>query len=182
MLGGGLALAWYGLMTVLLAAKVGSRTVNDLSGYRTAYNFLVALTPREVTRGPTREIIAAAGLVSVLVFGVLAWWHLPRPYLPRGELALEDDEHGSVFVSPRAIERAAEIAAAASPGVSGARALYLDGQLELDVSLNDGADVPALLERTRRAAADSVERHELPRPVVDVRLAGFDRDFRRELG
>ena len=35
-----LALIWYGLMLILLALKVSPHTVNQISGYRTAYNYL----------------------------------------------------------------------------------------------------------------------------------------------
>ena len=46
-----LALVWYGLMTLLLALKVSSATVNSLSGYRTAFDWLSGLTPRDVDGG-----------------------------------------------------------------------------------------------------------------------------------
>ena len=39
-----LALIWYGLMLILLALKVSPHTVNQISGYRTAYDYLSGRT------------------------------------------------------------------------------------------------------------------------------------------
>ena len=44
-----LALVWYGAMLVLLAFKVSPHTVNQLSGYRSAYNYLAGLEPQDIT-------------------------------------------------------------------------------------------------------------------------------------
>ncbi|MBA3408537.1 MAG: hypothetical protein H0U06_10890, partial [Solirubrobacterales bacterium] len=49
-----LALVWYGLMTVLLALKVSPSTVNTISGYRTAFDWLSGLTPSDVDGAATR--------------------------------------------------------------------------------------------------------------------------------
>ena len=106
-----LGLIWYGLMLVLLALKVSPSTVNSISGYRTAFNYLSGLTPDDVDGGVTRAIIAGSGIAAFLVFGYLAFKQLPRPYLARRELPLAADEHGEVSVEPRAIERIAEVAA-----------------------------------------------------------------------
>ena len=67
-----LALVWYGAMLVLLAFKVSPHTVNQLSGYRSAYNYLVGLKPRDIT-ADTRLIAGLAGLAGFLVFGYLAF-------------------------------------------------------------------------------------------------------------
>ena len=57
-----LALVWYGLMTLLLALKVSPSTVNTISGYRAAFDWLSGLTPADVDGAATRAIIAAAGI------------------------------------------------------------------------------------------------------------------------
>ncbi|MBV9002419.1 MAG: hypothetical protein JO304_25410, partial [Solirubrobacterales bacterium] len=119
-----LALIWYGAMLVLLAAKVSPSTVNGLSGYRTAYNYLSGLTPADVDGSGTRAILAGAGVAAFLVFGYLAFKQLPRPYLARRELTLADDARGAVVVEPRAIERMAEVAAKAHPAITNARGRY----------------------------------------------------------
>src|SRR5437763_519446 len=100
-----LALVWYGAMLVLLALKVSPHTVNRLSGYRSAFNYLAGLQPHDITND-TRLIAGLAGLAGFLVFGYLAFKELPRPRLTRSELRLIDDDHGTVDVAPRAIERA----------------------------------------------------------------------------
>ena len=87
-----LALVWYGAMLVLLAFKVSPHTVNQLSGYRSAYNYLAGLEPQDIT-DDTRLIAGLAGLAGFLVFGYLALKQVPRPHLTRSELQLIDDEH-----------------------------------------------------------------------------------------
>lgn len=111
-------------MTLLLALKVSPSTVDAISGYRTAFDWLSELTPADVDGGATRAIVAAAGVLAALVFGYLALMHLPRPYLARQDLDLTVDDHGEVTVEPRAIERLAEVAAIGNPSVSAARGRY----------------------------------------------------------
>ena len=111
-----LALVWYGLMTLLLALNVSPSTVNAISGYRTAFDWLSGLTPSDVDGAATRAIIAGAGVAAFVVFGYLAFKQIPRPYLARRELELAADERGEVTVEPRAVERLAEVAAADSSG------------------------------------------------------------------
>ena len=75
-----LVLVWGGAMLVLLAFKASPDTINGLSGYRTAYDYLAGLEPRDVTAS-TRLIAAIGGLIACLIFGYLAWRAVPRPYL-----------------------------------------------------------------------------------------------------
>src|SRR3954469_6445879 len=93
-----LALVWYGLMTVLLALNVAASTVNSISGYRAAYDWLGGLTPADVDATRARAIPAAVGVAAFLVFGYLAFKQLPRPYLARRELELTADERDEVTV------------------------------------------------------------------------------------
>ena len=65
----GLALIWYGLMLLLLALKTPRDTVESLSGYRAAFDWLAALQPPDVDGGVTRAIVAGAGLLAFVVFG-----------------------------------------------------------------------------------------------------------------
>ena len=88
-----LALVWYGLMVVLLAVKVSPHTVNALSGYRTLYHDAAGLTENDFSTG-VRFIAGIGGLVAFVVFLYLALQELPRPYLARGEVQLQDHEHG----------------------------------------------------------------------------------------
>ena len=95
-----LAMVWYGLMALLLAVKVSPSTVNSLSGYRTAFDWLSGLTPSDVGGATTRVIIAGAGVLAFLVFGFLAFKLLPRPYLARRELPLYSEPQGYVTIEP----------------------------------------------------------------------------------
>jgi hypothetical protein len=175
-----LALIWAGAMLVLLAFKASPETVNGLSGYRSAYDYLSRLAPRDISAS-TRLIGAIGGLAAGLVFGYLAWRAIPRPYLARHDLRLTSDEHGSVDVEARTIERAAEIAALAHPAVAAARARYLADDLALDISASRADGLAATLQDVHERARDSLARHELPPLPVNVTLVRLERPNRRDL-
>jgi hypothetical protein len=175
-----LALVWAGAMLVLLAFKVAPDTVNGLSGYRTAYDYLAGLSPQDISAS-TRLVAAIGGLTACLVFGYLAWRAIPRPYLARSDLRLISDEHGSVDVDARAVERAAEIAALAHPAVSAARARYLTDDLALDISASRADALAATLQDVHQRARDSLARHQLPPLPVNVTLVRLERPNRRDL-
>jgi hypothetical protein len=176
-----LALIWYGAMLVLLAVKVSPSTVNQISGYRTAFDWLSGLTPAKVDGNQTRAILAGAGVVAFLVFGFLALKQVPRPYLARRDLSLTSDPHGEVSVEPRAVERLAEIAARAHPAVRDARGRYSVDDLSLDLDVGRARDLAGTLEEAQQRVADALEQHELPPMPVNITLSGYDRRHRREL-
>ena len=176
-----LALIWYGAMLVLLAVKVSPSTVNRLSGYRTAYDYLSGLTPADVGGSGTRAILAGAGVAAFLVFGFLAFKQLPRPYLARRELSLGDDARGEVVIEPRAIERAAEVAAKAHPAVTDARGRYSVDDLTVDVNVRQARDVAQILRSAQGRVVEALEQHELPAMPVNIVLIGYDSRSRREL-
>jgi hypothetical protein len=176
-----LALIWYGAMLVLLAAKVSPSTVNELSGYRTIYNYLSGLTPADVDGGATRAILAGAGVAGFLVFGLLAFKQLPRPYLARRELPLADDGRGSVVVEPRAIERVAEVAAKSHPAITDARGRYSIDDLTVGVNVRRARDLAQILQSAQVRVVEALEQHELPAMPVHVTLVGYDNRSRREL-
>ena len=176
-----LALIWYGAMVVLLAVKVSPSTVNQISGYRTAFDWLSSLSPAKVDGAQTRAIIAGAGVVSFLVFGFLALKQLPRPYFTRHDLPLTSDPHGEVNVEPRAVERLAEIAARAHPSVRDARGRYSVDDLSVDLEVGRARDLAGTLEEAQQRVADALEQHELPMMPVNITLSGYDRRHRREL-
>ena len=175
-----LAFIWYGLMLVLLALKVSPDSIDSISGYRSAYDYLAGLIARDVT-GQTRVIAGLGGLAAFLLFGYLALKELPRPYLARGGLRLSGDERGVVDIEPRAIERVAEVTAAGQTGVSSARARYGIDELALDVSVRRARELPETLRETQRRVRAALAEHGLPPMPIDVTLTGFDRKQRREL-
>jgi hypothetical protein len=174
-------LIWYGLMLLLLALDVSSATVDSLSGYRTAFDWLAGLTPADVDGTTTRAVLAAGGLVAFVVFGYLAIAQLPRPYLARRDLELATDQRGEVTVEPRAVERLAELAAAADPAVTATRARYSSDDLTVDVSVRRARDLPDVLRGAQQRVAAALDQHELPPMPVNVTLTGYDRRNRREL-
>lgn len=176
----GLALVWYGLMLVLLAFKVDPGFVNSISGYRSAYDYLAALTPADID-ATTRAITAIAGLAAFLLFGFLALKALPRPYLVRHSRVLSESEGGDVTVEARAIERVAEIAACGHEGVSSAQARAGDERIALEISLSRARQPAADLTEVRARVHSALQAHELSDDPVDVTLTGFDRKQRREL-
>jgi hypothetical protein len=175
-----LALVWAGAMVVLLALKTSPDTVNRLSGYRTAYDHLAGLSPQDISAS-TRLVAAIGGLTAWLVFGYLAWRAIPRPYLARHDLRVTSDEHGTVDVDARTIERAAEIAALAHPAVAAARARYLTDDLALDITASRADALAAALQDVHQRVRDSLARHELPPLPVNVTLVGLERTNRRDL-
>jgi hypothetical protein len=175
-----LALVWYGAMLVLLAFKVSPHTVNQLSGYRSAYNYLAGLDPRDITDG-TRLITGLAGLAGFLVFGYLAFKEIPRPHLARGELRLVEHERGVVDVAPRAIERAVEGAALEGDDVLDAAARYATDELTVTISVARARELPDSMRAVRAHAREQLAAHGLPELPVNVTLTGFERTQRREL-
>jgi hypothetical protein len=175
-----LALLWYGAMVILLAFKVSPDTVDSISGYRTAYDYLTGLEPDDLT-SDVRLVVGLGGLAVFLLFGYLAWREIPRPYLARGDLQLSGGDRGAVDVNARAVERVAERAALEHDGVADARGLYHDDALTLEIVARGARDVPATLSAVREQAAESLDRHDLPALPVNVTLTGLDRKNRREL-
>jgi hypothetical protein len=179
-----LLLIFYGAMLLALALKVSPETINAISGYGTAYDALAGIEASDVD-GAARLIAGIAGLVVLLVFGLLAFKELPRPYLARGSLRLGDEadaERGATEVGARAIERAAEAAALDQPAVSAASGRYGTDELTVGISMRHASEVPGALRDVQRLVRESLERHGLPVLPVNVTLTGFDRSNRqREL-
>jgi hypothetical protein len=177
----GLALAWYGLMALLLAVKVSPATVNSISGYRTVFNWLSGLTPAHVDGSGTRAIVAGAGVVSFLLFGYLAIKQLPHPYLARRALPLRTDQQGELRVEPRAMERLAEVAATSEAGITDARGRYSVDDLAVEVTVRRARNVAPTLKAAQDRVIGALAEHGLPSMPVNVTLSGYDRRERREL-
>jgi hypothetical protein len=176
----GLALVWYGLMVVLLAVKVSPHTVNSLSAYRTLYDRAAGLTPADFTT--LRRLIAGfAGLIAFLLFIYLAFQELPRPYLARGEVSLDEHERGTTVVRPRAIERVAEVAARGNANITAAAGRLGDRELNINVGMRRASIAADTLTDVHRRVSADLERHQLPGLPVNVTLTGYDRQTRREL-
>ncbi len=174
-----LALIWYGAMLVALAFKTDPGTVNTISGYRDAYDFLAGLVPADFT-STVRLITGLGGLAAFLLFGLLALKQVPRPYLARGPLTLAEDERGTSTVEPRAIERAAEVAACAHLSVTDATGRYVENGIELEIDVKLAGDLPDTLREVQQRVEEALRQHDLPDGPVSVTLAGFD-SGRREL-
>ena len=175
------ALVWYGLMTLLLAIKISPNTVNAISGYRTAFDWLTSLTPQEVDGTTTRAIIAGAGLIAFVVFGYLALKEIPRPHLTRHDLELAADDHGAITIQPRALERLAETAAQENPIVTSASGRYSQDDLTVTITVRRARDLADTLRGTQQRVTHALEQHHLPTLPVNVTLTGYDRRHRREL-
>lgn len=167
-----LAVLWYGLMVVLLALGVPRGTVDVISGYRTAYDYLAALTPDDLT-SRARLIVGLSALLAFLVFAYLALKELPRPYVARRAVDLPDDERGGTTVAPRALERVAEGAALGNPSVVAAAGRWEGSDLNVDVHLEQARDLPDTLRDVQRRVSDALGAHDLPLVPVGVTLTGF---------
>lgn len=174
------ALVFYGVMLVMLATKVSPSTVDSISGYRAAYDYLAGLDASDIS-GAGRAIVAAVGLAVGLGAALLLWRAAPRPYLARHPLLLSSEEVGDVVVRPRAMERVVELAALEDPRVVGARARFDDAGVVLNLRTKDAPHLVEILRGARSRARASLERHGLELERVDVTFAGYEGSTRREL-
>lgn len=176
----GAVILYYGLMVVLLALNVSPAFVNDISGYRTAFDHLAELTAADIT-GDDRIITAIVALVLAALAAILIWRGLPRPHLARHAIELEGGGRGRTEVGPRAVERAVEAAALAHPAVVGARARFDEDRVALMVTARHAATLAGTLREVEERAFRSLGKHELALERVDVTLAGYDTPNGREL-
>jgi len=174
------ALLWYGAMLVLLAIKVAPGTIDQLSGYRAAFDALAGLQEDDV--GDTlRYVAAGAGLLAFLLFGYLALKEIPRPYLARHDLELANEDRGVVTVEPRAIERVAEGAAAGHAAVVATAGRYGGDDLSVGVTIRQAKHTAETLREVQGLIVEALERHGLPLVPINLTLTGFERRTRREL-
>ena len=176
----GVAIAYYGLMLMLLAFKVSPSTVNDISGYRTAFDYLAELAPGDIS-STDRAIIAGVAILLALIALFLLWRGLPRPHLARHAVKVTETDLGTTEVQPRAVERAVERAALGHPAVVGARARYDDDGIALAVTSDRAPDLVTTLREVEDRAFQSLDKHQLELERVDVTLAGYDTPNGREL-
>jgi hypothetical protein len=176
----GAALVFYGAMLVLLALKVDPGTVDGISGYRTAYDFLSSLEPGDVS-STARLVVGVAAAAIGLGAAALVYLGRPRARLARHAVVVAEDPRGVIEVRPRAIERAAEAAALEDAGVDGARARYDDGGVVLAIGARDALRVPQTLHDAERRARESLDRHGLAVDRLEVQLVRFNSNNRREL-
>lgn len=175
-----LVLIWGGVVFALLALKSGRGTVNAVTGYRAVFDFFAGLGPGDVDGG-ARVVLAVAGVAAALLFGFLAWRALPRPYLARRALDLEQGDRGGIVVAPRAIERIAETAALGQDDVTGARGRYEGDDVAVAVSLARTTRPAEILREVRASVRTAMDDHGLPPARVDVTLAGYQPNTTREL-
>ena len=176
----GAAIAWYGLMVILLAFKVSPRVVNDISGYRTAFDYLTGLQADDISSSD-RLIVAIVALVLALLALFLLWRALPRPHLARHAIEGEQTDLGTTEIQPRAVERVIEGAALEHPAVIGARARYDDDRIDLTVTARRAPTLVETLRDVEERAFQSLADHQLQLERVDVTLAGYDSPTGREL-
>jgi hypothetical protein len=175
-----LALIWYGVMVVLLAAKISPTSVNKVSGYRTAYQFFAGLDPADIDNR-VRLIAGLTGLATFLACSYLAAKTVSRTHLARTELTLNSDDRGVVTIQPRAIERAIECAALQHDAVRSAAGRQEDEALTLSVNLGRASDSAETLRDLRQRARAALDQHDLPALPVNVTLTGLYQTNRREL-
>jgi hypothetical protein len=176
----GAAIAWYGLMLMMLAFKVSASFVNDISGYRTAFDYLSGLTSGDIS-STDRVIVAGIALLLALIALFLLWRGLPRPHLARHDVTVTETDRGITEIGPRAMERAVEAAALEHPAVVGARARLDDDGIALAITARGASELVKTLHEVEDRAFASLDRHQLELGRVDVTLAGYDSPNGREL-
>ena len=168
-----LAVAWYGLMVVLLAIKVSPRTVNALSAYRTIDTWASGLSAHDFTT-LVRLAAGVGGVLALGLFAYLALQELPRPAVVRGgDVGLAAAPRGETTIRPRAVERVAEIVAGEHPNVDDASGRLHQDSLQVSLGIHRAGDAAATLQTVRDEIIASLARHGLPSLPVDVVLERF---------
>lgn len=171
-----LALIFYGLMVILLAVKVDPGFVNAISGYRTAFDALSGIGADSVD-GVDRAIVAGAGLLAFVLFGLIAYGALPRPYLTRNDLHLRDGGRGVDVVAVKAVERIAERAARGG-GVADASARYERNRLQLDLEIVPTGELLELADAVRGRLTAAFDTVQVPEPQTEISITGVEQPER----
>lgn len=174
------SLLFYGAMLLALALKIAPGTVNSVSGYRDAYDYLAGLKEDDLS-DTARYVAGGAGLLAFALFGYLALKEIPRPYLARHDIELVNDRRGVVTIEPRAIERVAEAAALGHEAVGGAAGRYGDDELALGLTVRDGRTTASTMREVQAAITDALVLHGLPSIPIHLTLTGYERRTHREL-
>lgn len=176
----GLALIWGGGVVVLLAAGVAPADVQSITGHRTVYDELAALGPARWD-DTTATLIAIAGVVALVVLLALGWAQRITPHLARTDLVLTDDELGQVTVNPRAIERAAEIAAGRGAAVHAVRARLGEDEMTITIHARGADEIPDTLRGAQRRVRAALQDAGTPQPTVRVVVTRFTAPSTRDL-
>lgn len=163
------ALIYGGGVVLALGAGLAPADLDGITGYRTVVDRLGALDPADWSSGVSIGV-AVAGLLGLLVFMALGWAQRLIPHVTRAELVLRDDEAGRTTVSPRAIERAVEIAASRHDGVRAAKATLGDGDVTVALHARRADAIPDLLAQAKTQARTALEHAGLT-DATGVRVA-----------
>jgi hypothetical protein len=175
----GLVLIWGGGVVLALTAGAAPRDVDAWSGYRTVQREIGAFGPANWP-DTTALVIAIGAVLLASVLLVLGWAQRLTPHLARTDVVLADLPEGRTTVSPRAIERAAEVAARREPGLHAVRARLGDDELTITVHAR-GADVlPELLRGVQRRATVALTEGGVPQKSVRVVVTRFSAPSTRE--
>lgn len=173
-----LGVLYAGAVVLALALGAGPADVASVTGYRDAYDALAELDAGGLTAGE-RVGIGVGGLLLAAVLLRMAWAQVPRPELARTDLELTRDALGTVTVGPRAVERAAETAAAACATVLGARARLDGDELVVALRVRDPAALATSLTDAGTRVREAVEVHGLGPLGVRVVAARLDASARK---
>jgi hypothetical protein len=176
----GLALIWGGAVVALLAAGVAPADVQGVTGYRTVYDELAAVGPA-TWDDTTAIVIAVAGVVLFVALLALGWAQRITPHLARTDLVLTDDDLGVVTVDPRAIERAAEIAAGRGAAVHAVRARLGEDGMSITIHARGAAEIPDTLRGAQQRVRAALQDAGTPQQTVRVVVTRFTAPSTREL-
>jgi hypothetical protein len=176
----GLALVWGGAVVVLLAAGVAPDDVQSWTGYRTVHDELGSVGPADWDT-TTAAIVAVVGVLAFLVLVRLGWAQRVTPHLERTAHVLTDDELGVVTVNPRAIERAAEVAAARGAAVHAVRARLGDDGITVTIHARDAEGLPGTLRGAQARVRAALQDAGTPQQTVRVLVTRFTAPSTRDL-
>ena len=176
----GAALVWYWLMLLLLALDLDHDSVNAISGYRDAYDYLSGLRPNDVDTW----FRVIAGLVVSPSFGRadarLGTGAAPLPH-PQRSAAGRGQPRRPPRPATRDRARRRGRRREHQPSATRAHAPNTEARSRSMSDLRRPATSPSPLADIQGRARSALEQHGLPAVPVAVTLTGFDRTTRREL-
>lgn len=151
----GIALIYGGGVVLALGAGIAPDSLNSAIGYQSVYERLGALDPANWSGGVTIAV-AVGGLLGLGLLMALGWAQRLIPHVTRSALVLREEDDGRTTVSPRAIERAVEIAAR-QEGVRAAKATLGEDEVHVALHARRAELIPDLLLRTKARATAALE-------------------------
>lgn len=150
-----LALMYGGAVAIARSAGLRGPDLERWTGVSSVVTQVGALNPSTWDQ-TVAAVVVAAGLVLFPLLLWLAWAQRLVPQRVRHAIDLATHGPGVTSVRPRAVERAAEVAASHDPGIRQARAALTDDGMTIHLHVRDAARLADLLREAEVRAQDAL--------------------------